>query len=83
MYYKLGPVAQSIASLIADPRVMSLIPARSHTFMEIDHEIFSMVFLILPLIKEGLLSVTSESVCNLCSEYWLTAQSKLVQEKFS
>ena len=34
-----------------------------YTFMEIDHEIFSMVILLLPLIKEGLLSVTSKSMC--------------------
>ena len=27
------------ASLIADPGVVSSIPARSHTFLEIDHEI--------------------------------------------
>ena len=31
--------------LTADPRVVSLIPARSHTFVEIDHEIFPMVIL--------------------------------------
>ena len=30
-------------SPIADPGVMSLIPARSHTFVEIDCEIFSQV----------------------------------------
>ena len=42
-----GPVAQSVtclatdANLTADPGVASLIPARSHTFVEIDHEIFS------------------------------------------
>ena len=62
-YYHIltGPVAQSVTSLIADPGVMSLIQARSHTFVEIDHEkIFSMVILILPLIQEGLLSVTSD-----------------------
>ena len=29
------------ASLTADPGVPSLIPARSHTFVEIDHEIIS------------------------------------------
>ena len=40
-------VAQSVtclatdASLTADPRVESSIPARSHTFVEIDHEIIS------------------------------------------
>ena len=31
------------ASLTADPGVASSIPARSHTFMEIDHEIISTV----------------------------------------
>ena len=36
-----GPVAQSVASLTADPGVASLIPDRSHTFMEIDCEISS------------------------------------------
>ena len=43
------------ASLTADPGVASSIPARSHTFVEIDHEIL--------IIQEGLLSVTSESMC--------------------
>ena len=33
------------AFLIADPAVGSLIPARSHTFVEIDHEVISMVIL--------------------------------------
>ena len=33
-------------SLTADPGVASLILARSHTFMEIDHEIFSTVILL-------------------------------------
>ena len=41
------------ASLTADPGVPSLIPARSHTFLEIDHEIISMVIISsLPLIQE-------------------------------
>ena len=36
---------QSVVSPTADPGVGSLIPARSHTFMEIDdHEIISMPF---------------------------------------
>ena len=35
-----GPVVQSVASLIADPGVMSLIPAWPHTFVEIDYEIY-------------------------------------------
>ena len=42
-----GRVAQSVtclatdASLTADPGVASLIPAGSHTFVKIDHEIIS------------------------------------------
>ena len=39
----------------ADPGVASWITAWSHTFVEIDHEIISMIILFLPLIKEGLL----------------------------
>ena len=45
-------VAQSVtclatdASLTADPGVASSIPARSHTFVEIDHEIVSTVILL-------------------------------------
>ena len=34
------------ASLTADPGVASLIPVRSHTFMEIDYEIISTVILL-------------------------------------
>ena len=33
--------AQLVASPIADPGVASLTPARSYTFVEIDHEIIS------------------------------------------
>ena len=36
------------ACLTADPGVGSSIPAQSHTFLEIDHEIISMVILLLP-----------------------------------
>ena len=32
-------------------------------FVEIDHEIISTVILLLPLIQEGLLSVTNKSMC--------------------
>ena len=48
----LSHVAQSLtclatdASLTADPGVASSMPARSHTFMEINHEIISMVILL-------------------------------------
>ena len=50
-------------SLTADPGVVGLIPARSHTFVEIDNEIISMVIL-LPSAEsqEGLLSVTKNSL---------------------
>ena len=34
------------ANLTADPGVASLIPARSHTFVEIGHEIISTVILL-------------------------------------
>ena len=51
---------QSVASPTADPGVASLIPAQSHTFMEIDHEIISTVPLLSPLIQQGILSVTSK-----------------------
>ena len=33
-------------SLTADPGAASLIPAQSHTFLEVDHEIISMVILL-------------------------------------
>ena len=47
-----GRVAQSVtclatdASLTADPGIASSIPPRSHTFVEIDHEIISTVILL-------------------------------------
>ena len=46
-----GHVGQSVtflatdACLTANPGVASLIPARSHTFVEVDHEMISMVIL--------------------------------------
>ena len=46
--YRLGPLRLSVASLTADPGFASLIPARSHTFMEIDHEIIPTFVLLLP-----------------------------------
>ena len=59
-----GRVAQSVtclatdASLTADPGVASSIPARSHTFVEIDYEIISTVIL-LP---------SAESIKNCCCQ---------------
>ena len=47
-----GPIAQSVmclatdAGLTADPGIASSIQARSHTFVEIDYEIISMVILL-------------------------------------
>ena len=72
--YKNSLVAQSVASLNADPGVASSFLAQSHTFMEIDHETITSVILLLPLIQERLLSVTSESMC---TKYLLTACNKV------
>ena len=38
---------------------------RQHSFVEIDHEIFSTVILSLPLIQEGQLSVSGEGMCTI------------------
>ena len=38
---------------------------RQYSFVEIDHEIFSMVILFLPLIQEGRLSVSGERMCTI------------------
>ena len=81
-----GRVAQSVtclatdACLTADPGVASSIPVRSHTFVEIDHEIISTAILLpsADFIQEGLLSVTSESMC---TNYWLNRLFKPAQEK--
>ena len=60
-FFSPGHVAQSVtclatdACLTADPGVASSIPARYHTFMEIDHEIISTVILLpsADLFKKG------------------------------
>ena len=44
----------------------SIPPGRQHSFVEIDHEIFSTIILSLLLIQEGQLSVSGE--------HWLTTQ---------
>ena len=38
---------------------------RQHSFVEIDHEIFSTFILPLPLIQEGQLSVSGERMCTI------------------
>ena len=89
IYHRLvstGRIAQSVmclttdVCLTADPGVTSLIPARSHTFVEIGHEILSTVILLpsAESFQEGLLSVTSESMC---TKHWLTACSGLPRKK--
>ena len=69
----MDPILRSVASLIADPGVVISIQA----LLEIDHELFSMVILLL-LIQEGLFSVTSERIC---TKYWLTTLSSLPRKK--
>ena len=80
-----GRVAQSVtclvtdAKLTADPGVASSIPARSHTFVEIDHEIISTVIL-LPSAEsfmKGFVSYKRKYV----HDYWLTARSSLPRKK--
>ena len=44
--YRLVLCLATDANLTADPGVLSLIMARSHTFVEIDHEIISTVILL-------------------------------------
>ena len=81
-----GCVAQSVtclatdACLTADPGVACSIPVRSHTFVEIDHEMISMVILLpsADSFMKGMLSVISESMC---TNYWLTACSSLPRKK--
>ena len=51
-------------SLIADPEVMSSIPAWPHTFVEIDLVIISAVILLLRLIQEVLQKYVQEVVVN-------------------
>ena len=40
-------------------------PGLQHSFMEIDHEIFSTVILFLLLIQEGQLSVSGKKMCTI------------------
>ena len=48
------------------PGVAGLTPLGwQHSFMEIDHEIFSTIILSLPLIQEGQLSISGERMCTI------------------
>ena len=67
------------ASLTADPGVGSLIPARFHTFIEIDHEIISTVILLpsAESFKKGFVSYKRKYV----HEILVNCLFKLAQEK--
>ena len=76
-----GRLAQSVtclvtdAKLTADPGVASSIPARSHTFVEIDHEIISTVSL-LPSAESFM-----KGCCQLQAKVCVTACSSLPRKK--
>ena len=80
-----GRVAQSVtclvtdAKLTADPGVGSSIPARSHTFMEIDHEIISTVIL-LPS-AESFMKGCCQLQAKVCARLLVNCLFKLAQEK--
>ena len=80
-----GRVAQSVtclvtdAKLTADPGVASSIPARSHTFVEIDFEIFSTVIL-LPS-AESFMKGCCQLQAKVCARLLVNCLFKLAQEK--
>ena len=84
-YYLPGRVAQSVtclvidAKLTADPGVASLIPAQSHTFVEIDHEIISTVIL-LPS-AESFMKGCCQLQAKVCAWLLVNCLFKLAQEK--
>ena len=53
--------------LTGDQEVVGSTPlrGRQHSFVEIDHEIFSTIILSLPLIQEGQLSVSGKRMCTI------------------
>ena len=80
-----GRVAQSVtclvtdAKLTADPGVASSIPARSYTFVEIDHEIISAVIL-LPS-AESFIKGCCQLQAKVCARLLDTACSSLPRKK--
>ena len=80
-----GRVAQSVtclvtdAKLTADPGVTSSIPARSHTLVEIDHEIISTVIL-LPS-AESFMKGCCQLQAKVCARLLVNCLFKLAQEK--
>ena len=81
-----GRVAQSVtclatdACLTADPGVASSIPVRSHTFVEIDHEITSPVIRLpsADLFKKGCCQLQAKVCARITG---LTACSSLLRKK--
>ena len=79
-----GRVAQSVtclvtdAKLTADQGVASSIPARSHTFVEIDHEIISTVIL-LPS-AESFMKGCCQLQAKVCARLLVNCLFKLAQE---
>ena len=67
----LGKISASMARLDAPSdwrpggRGFNPRPGWQHSFVVIDHEIFSTVILSLPLIQEGQLSVSGERMCTI------------------
>ena len=80
-----GRVEQSVtclvtdAKLTADPGVASSIPARSHTFVEIDHEIIS-TFILLPSAK-SFMKGCCQLQAKVCARLLVNCLFKLAQEK--
>ena len=80
-----GRVAQSVTCLVTDakltagPGVASSIPARSHTFVEIDHEIISTVIL-LPS-AESFMKGCCQLQAKVCARLLVNCLFKLAQEK--
>ena len=60
-----GSVGCAVRQETRRSRVQSLPRSATHSFVEIDHEIFSTVILSLPLIQEGQLSVSGERMCTI------------------
>ena len=69
-----GCVGKSVTCQTANPGVASLFAARSHTSVEIDHEIIS-TSILLPS-ADSRRVVVSYKLC-MCTYYWLTAYSSL------
>ena len=69
--YTPSPVAQLVANPTVDPGIADS-PAQPHTFMEFDHEIISMVILLLTQIQERLMSkYVHEVLVNRFVKVWL------------